>query len=126
MRVFAYGQMSENAYGLPGSRQFIVAREGNKHFIPDSADIDSGLRRQGADEFAVEKRDHGFVTKGEALKRGPLFVILIPQSRRRISDYFWRPVYRKLIVRDVSRPSHKATAWQALRPIRHRRNPPWW
>src|SRR5437899_13042423 len=70
MRVFAYGQMSENAYGLPGSRQFIVAREGSKHFIPDSADIDSGLRRQGADEFAVEKRDHRFVTKGEALKRG--------------------------------------------------------
>jgi hypothetical protein len=61
--------MSENADGLPGSRQFIVAREGNKHFIPDSADIDSGLRRQGADEFAVEERDHGFVRSGEVLKR---------------------------------------------------------
>ncbi len=24
MRIFAHGQMSENAYGLPGSRQFIL------------------------------------------------------------------------------------------------------
>jgi hypothetical protein len=53
--------MSENADGLPGSRQFIVAREWNKHFISDSADIDSGLRRQGIHEFAIKEGNHGFV-----------------------------------------------------------------
>ena len=61
MRVFAYGQMSENTDGLPGSRQLIVAGQRNKYFIADAAHIDSGLRRQRADEFAVEKRNHGFV-----------------------------------------------------------------
>src|SRR6266403_4425021 len=62
MRILAYRQMSENPDGLPGRGQLIIAGERNENLVPDTADIDNRLGRQGVHEFAVEKRDHRFVT----------------------------------------------------------------
>ena len=59
MRILAHRQMSQNPDGLPGRGQLIIAGEGNEDLVPNTADIDNRLRRQGVHEFAVEKRDHG-------------------------------------------------------------------
>src|SRR5438876_931152 len=59
MRILAHRQMSKNPDRLPGRWQFVVTRKRNKDFVPDAADIDNRLGRQGIYEFAVKKGDHG-------------------------------------------------------------------
>src|SRR6266542_3072858 len=59
MRILAHRQMSKNPDRLPGRWQFVVTRKRNKDFVPDTADIDNRLGRQGIYEFAVKKGDHG-------------------------------------------------------------------
>ena len=66
VRILAHGQMRENADRLPDSRQLVVARQRNEHFVANAAYIHNRLRGQGIYEFTIKECDHGFV---EALKR---------------------------------------------------------
>src|SRR5436309_1607685 len=59
MRILPHRQMSKNTDRLPGRGKFIVAGEGNENLVPDTANIDNRLGRQGIHEFAVKKGDHG-------------------------------------------------------------------
>ena len=58
MRVFADGEMCQNADRLTDCRQFIVARERDENFVADAVNIDSRLRRKSRHEFAIEESDH--------------------------------------------------------------------
>ena len=50
--------MRENADRLPDSRQLVVARQRNEHFVTDAAYIHNRLRGQGIYEFTIKERDH--------------------------------------------------------------------
>ena len=60
--VFAHRQVGEQLNFLARLRQFVVRRKRDQHLVANAVDGDDDLRREGLDEFSVEKGDHDVIT----------------------------------------------------------------